>query len=106
MKEGTEGNHEISKSGSADFITQIRRSHKRDHLSQLTCYDDGHETTTSYHFDQPPINSVKANAGSCSFTAVPTPNQKVALNSLKYVESSNIDSLTSMSAATQENFMM
>lgn len=72
MKERTEGNHEISKSGSADFITQIRGSHKRDHLCQLTWYDDGHELTTSYHFDQRPINSVKATAGSFSFTAVPT----------------------------------
>jgi len=56
MKEGTEGNHEISKLGLADFIAQIRRSHKRDHVGQLTWYDDGRETTTSYHFNQRPIN--------------------------------------------------
>ena len=59
MKEGTEVNQEISKSGSADLIAPIRRSHESDGLSQLASYDNGHENTASYRFDQRPVKSVK-----------------------------------------------
>jgi hypothetical protein len=72
------GNEGISKSGLAGFIAQIRRSFsKRDRLSQLTWYDDGHETTRSYHFDQCPIKSVKETAGNCFFTVVSSPIRKL-----------------------------
>jgi hypothetical protein len=90
---------------------KTRRSYKRDHLSQLAWYDDGHEIAISYHFDQRPVKAVKETAGNCkqlqaaAFLQLCRPPSQVAQNSLKYAESSNIDSLTSVSAPNQENLM-